>query len=84
MRRIENENGLTFAEWRAAANLGRDGDDQVSAGKAGAAWRAGEDPTEYAAAPRGAFATREIRKRGKAPVAKQKRRAKPKRRRNDC
>ena len=28
--------------------------------------------------------TREIRKRGKAPVAKSKQRAKPKRRRNDC
>lgn len=84
MRRIENEYGLTFAEWQAAANLGRDGNDLVSVGKAGAAWRAGEDPTEYAAAPRGTFSTREIRKRGKAPVRKPKLRAKSKRSRNDC
>lgn len=84
MRRIENDYGLTFAEWCAAANLGRDGNDLVSVGKAGVAWRAGEDPTEYAAAPRGTFATREIHKRGKAPVEKPKRRAKPKRKRADC
>lgn len=53
MKRIENECGLTFAEWFAAANYCRS--DKVPEEQAAKAWRAGEDPTEYAALPENFF-----------------------------
>jgi len=44
----KNREGVTFAEWRAAAEFGGY---PLNDGTARKAWSAGEDPTEYAAEP---------------------------------
>ncbi|MGE3483454.1 MAG: hypothetical protein AB7L09_01855 [Nitrospira sp.] len=47
--RAENANGLTYSEWHAAATFGVKGKPPTSETTLRAAWREGEDPTDWAA-----------------------------------
>jgi DNA-directed RNA polymerase subunit RPC12/RpoP len=69
-RRVENEYGLTFAEWLAAAGGRAHVDAVIQSGTtAQKAWRGGEDPTEYRAADATRIRASKARRRGNSANA---------------